>query len=486
MVSEETLDPIERDPTFRGLIGVGRRDMTPEPGIYFHLWGCSSHDQAEAIHRPLYATALCFQSLADGEKVVIATIDYCWFPSHRTVIELCDPLKAEFGLAQHQFLLVVTHSHAVPHIDQDLESKPGGDKIANYRAKLIHALREAVREAIATAVPSIMSWASGQCSLARTRDFPDPGTGQILCGPNPHGHPDQTLMVGRITSEATGKTVATLVNYACHPVSLGGGNRSVSPDYVGSLREVLEAHTDGSPSMFLHGPSGNQTPRDSYADDPVVADANGYIIGYSSLALLLGLLPPGKQLVFKEAQSSGAPLAIWETRPYELDTTVDARMVHARLPSKSWPKLDEIDVAIAAASDRAALTRMTRLKQLVQNLDLGFRDGFPIWVVRLGQVIFVGIPAEAFTELQIELRRRFPDLAIIVTNDTNGTYNYLPPATYYGNGAYEQDCADFGPGALEIVTMEAARMIKEMMTDSRVDTQASGSSRLRQDRYTWT
>ena len=54
------------------------------------------------------------------------------------------------------------------------------------------------------------------------------------------------------------------------------------------------------------------------------------------------------------------------------------------------------------------------------------------------------------------LRRRFPQLAIIVTNDTNGSFNYLPPKSYYGNGAYEQDCADFGPGCLERVIEAAA------------------------------
>jgi hypothetical protein len=475
----------EQDPTFRGLVGIGRRDMTPEPGIYFHLWGNAKHEQADSIHRPLYATALCFQSVKGDKKVVIATIDYCWFPSHKTINELCDPLRAEFGLMPHEFLLIVTHSHAVPHVDEELESKPGGDKISAYRSKLFSALREAIGEAVSTTVPAIMSWASGQCSLARTRDFTDPDTGQILCGPNPQGRPDQTVMVGRVTSEVTGRPLATLVNYACHPVSLGGGNRSISPDYIGSLRQVLEARTGDAPCMFLHGPSGNQTPRDSYADDPAVADANGEILGFASLSVLLGMLPPGRRLVFKEAQSSGAPLAVWETREFEPDTVVDARMVYAHLPPKSWPKLEEIDEAIASASDKAALTRMTRLKQLVQNLAEGFRNGFPIWVIRLGQAVFVGIPAEAFTDLQVELRGRFPDLAIVVMNDTNGTYNYLPPAAYYGNGAYEQDCTDFGPGALEIVTMEAARLINVMLADPGTDGPVT-LGRARQDRYTWT
>lgn len=475
----------EQDPSFKGIIGVGRRDMTPETGIYCHMWGSATHEQAESIHRPLFATALCIQSNPEGRRVIIATIDYCWFPSYRTVEELCEPIRSEFGLEKHELLLVVTHSHSVPQVDAEYESRPGGDKIPAFRSTLHRALQEAVREAVAGAVPAVIGWASGNCALARTRDFPDPETGRILCGPNPAGIPDHTMMVGRVTAIADGKTLATLVNYACHPVSLGGGNRSVSPDYVGALTETIEASTGGAPCMFLHGPSGNQTPRDCYADDPAVADANGEILGHAALSSLKGMLPPGKRLAFKGPQSSGAPLAIWDTCDYDVDTTLDARVTLAQLPPKVWPTLTAIDEAIASAKDRAAWTRMTRLRQFVVNLAEGLGNGFPIWAVRMGQAVLIGVPAEAFTDLQVELRRRFPDLAIIVTNDTNGTYNYLPPAAYYGNGAYEQDCADFGPGSLEIVTMEASRLIREMTADrsgARPERQHTGT---RQDSYTW-
>ena len=37
------------------------------------------------------------------------------------------------------------------------------------------------------------------------------------------------------------KIIATMVNYACHPVSLGGGNKMISPDYYGAMREVSDA-----------------------------------------------------------------------------------------------------------------------------------------------------------------------------------------------------------------------------------------------------
>jgi hypothetical protein len=475
----------EKDPSFRGVIGAGRADMTPEAGIYCHLWGSATHEQAERIHRPLHASALCLETTARDRRVVIATIDYCWFPSYRTLDELCAPIREEFGLGRHELLLVVTHSHAVPQIDEAYESRPGGDRIPAYRAKLRRALREAVAESISTAEPATLAWASGHCTLARTRDFPDPESGRILCGPNPAGSPDHTLLVGRVTALWDGRTIATLVNYACHPVSLGGGNRSISPDYVGRLRELLETATRGAPCLFLHGPSGNQTPRDCYADDPAVADANGEILGFAALSVLSSMLPPGKALTFKGPLSSGAQLAIWEARDVETDTTLDARVAYARLPPKQWPKIAEIDAAIASAPDRAAWTRMTRLREFVVSLEEGLGGGFPVYAVRMGGAVIVGVPAEAFTDFQIELRRRFPDIAVVVTNDTNGTYNYLPPAGYYGNGAYEQDCADFGPGALEIVTTEASRLIRGLLADSGPERHADSQPVARQDRYTW-
>ena len=44
---------VEADPSFHGLIGVGRCEMTPEVGIYSHNWGSARHDTADSIHKPL-------------------------------------------------------------------------------------------------------------------------------------------------------------------------------------------------------------------------------------------------------------------------------------------------------------------------------------------------------------------------------------------------------------------------------------------------
>jgi len=77
-----------------------------------------------------------------------------------------------------------------------------------------------IREARSTATQSTLSWTYGRCSLAYNRDFIDPANGREVCGLNLLAKADDTLLVGRVT-DRTGKVTATIVNYACHPVSLG-------------------------------------------------------------------------------------------------------------------------------------------------------------------------------------------------------------------------------------------------------------------------
>ncbi len=120
----------------------------------------------------------------------------------------------------------------------------------------------AIKQSKANAQAAVASWATGRCDLARNRDLVlDSET--FLCSVNPDGPSDDTVLVGLIT-DMSGKIIATMVNYACHPVSLGGGNKMISPDYYGAMREVVERDTGGAPCFFLHGASGDMTPLRSY------------------------------------------------------------------------------------------------------------------------------------------------------------------------------------------------------------------------------
>src|SRR5205085_7654237 len=152
------------------------------------------------------------------------------------------------------------------------------------------------------------------CDLARQRDFYDANTKQFVCGFNPDGTSDDTVLVAKAIADDTGDTLGTVVNYACHPTTLAWENTLISPDYVGAMREVVEINT-GAPCLFLQGSSGDLGPREGYVGDPAVADRNGRQLGFAALSGLEALPPPGTQFDYAGAVVSGATLGTWEHRP---------------------------------------------------------------------------------------------------------------------------------------------------------------------------
>ncbi len=204
--------------------------------------------------------------------------------------------------------------------------------------KIIEGAVAAIKRSKVTVQPAVLSWAYGRCDMARNRDLVlDSET--FLCGINPDGPADDTVLVGRV-ADTKGKIVATLVNYACHPVSLGGGNKLISPDYYGAMREVVERDTDGAPCFFLHGASGDMTPLRSYESDAAIADQNGRQLGYAALSTLTGMLPPEQEFAFDRIEESGAKLGRWSLRPRPANTTLkvthsDTDLPYVDLPSET-------------------------------------------------------------------------------------------------------------------------------------------------------
>jgi len=83
-----------------------------------------------------------------------------------------------------------------------------------------------------------------------------------------------------------------------------------------------------------------------------------------------------------------------------------------------------------------------------------------IWTVQIGDAVIVAHPGEAYSAFQSELRRRFPERAIIVANLTNGPgFVYLPDAQAYRRNAYQAWQTPLAEGALEMLTEAAAAAI---------------------------
>src|SRR5699024_728308 len=181
---------------------------------------------------------------------------------------------------------------------------------------------EAAEQALATAAPATLTWHYGKCNLAANRDLAHKDNKRYTVGFNPNGTPDDTLLVGRITNKQQ-RIIATIVNYACHPTTLGWNNRLLSPDYIGAMRKIIRTKTQ-APCLFIQGASGDLAPAEQYVGDPMVADKHGRQLGYAVLATLEQMLPPSTQLAFNGVVESGAPLAIWERRGYSPSPSIFA------------------------------------------------------------------------------------------------------------------------------------------------------------------
>jgi hypothetical protein len=443
------------------MAGISRADITPPPGIFARCWGSSRHDVASGVHKPLLASCVLFAPAFGGRPLVLLALDLSWWVSKQDELEIRTAILEATGLQEHELMLHPSHTHSAPRTALEFVDRPGGQLIPSFRDKIKRTCIELVGKARAGLAPATLTWRAGHCALAFNRDLESPVDGQIVCGINPAKRPDDTLLVGRVM-DASGRPRCVLVNYACHPISLGGGNTLISPDYVGAMRETIEAEFGAEECVFLHGASGDQAPRRCFESDFRIADQNGREVGYAALAVLASMFPPQVSLEFAGIQESGTPLAIWSERKSTASTAISARRVTVSLPLADLPSREELRRAIAEAKESYLVERLTRRLLARESVGDGPEGEFSFVVWQLGDSYMVGTPAELHTAFQLELRRRFPDNGIAVLNIVNGYASYLPPRADYEVGAYPVRVALYAAGSMEKVLEATDRTIRQM------------------------
>jgi len=471
------------------LFGVARCDITPPVGIYHRMWGASTHDRSTGVHRPLSATATVFGDLLaepaaeSTNRVILVAIDHCllW---QKEMDDLLAGVARAAEVALPQLYITFSHTHAAGLMGRERALLPGGELVGPYLDELALRIGGIVRQAIKDIEPAWIVFGKGRCDLAAHRDLFDEATQQIVCGFNPEGPTDDTVLVARVTSASTGQTKAVLVNYACHPTSLGWQNTLISPDYPGAMREVVEQVVH-APCVFLQGASGDLGPREGYSDDPDVADRNGRQLGYAALSALEALPPAKTTFAYSGALVSGATLGIWRHVPMEHQRDEACRRWRLRswnirlplrkdLPSpeetrrelQEWRSREESAHARgdleAASNCRAQVERMTR--RLVKLADLPANGQFvlPLMLWQTGDAFWLLLEAEYYHWFQRELRERHADVPIVIATLTNGWRpSYLAPADAYGRGIYQEQVSLLAPGALERVLEEVDAAITD-------------------------
>jgi hypothetical protein len=479
-------------PQTRCQAGVARGDITPPVGIYHRMWGAALHDKATGVHRPLLATLLWLQpspptplakdegNKSAGLAQLIVAMDHCILDGVE-MTNIREAVGQATGLAPAQVQIALSHTHGSGWMSRTRAHFPGGDLIGPYLDELAIKIAQLAIQAQASIQPAALVYGQGRCALAAHRDYWDEDHQQYVCGFNPDGAADDTVMVARVASES-GKCLATIVNYACHPTTLAWDNTALSPDYVGAMRAVIE-HATHAPCLFLQGASGDLGPREGFVGDWAIADRNGRQLGYAALGALEALPAAGTRFVYAGPVVSGATIGPWRHEPLDAETMRQHEAWRVRqwvveLPYRhDLPTLEETKAShlnwqqeeakarevgdMAKARDcRALVEQMNRQIARLAVLPEGKVFPYAVNLWRLGDALWIIVPGELYQTFQLTLRRRFPTRPIIVATVAGDWQpGYLPPASGYGYGIYQEAIATVGAGALEVLIEAIAREI---------------------------
>ena len=399
-------------------IGTARVDITPPLGCLMDGFE-SRTTGATGIHDPLHARVLVAEG-ADGTTVALVVAELLQVDQGVQDLVAGQVLRST-GIPRERLQLVGTHTHSGP--------------IAAPGTPVERMIADRIASAVAEAHSSRQ-----EASMAV-------GVGTVTgIGANrrPSGGPvDDRVTVVRFDDEA-GQPLATLMNYGCHPTTLGPNNTLYSADYPGVLCRELEQAIGGL-VVFTTGPQGDVNPG-----------------GYSPEGSMVGVVVSWR--TFESAEKYGRALA---------EAVVP---VHSGLnPShveRVWGASEVIELARKPLPDPAGARRAADLAiaaaEAVREVDLSpdatyhalvaaayadlvagqaaLPDGDGPVRIRIsglgfGPFVHAGVQGELFVALGQRIRAALGDETTCIAALCDGTVGYIPTAEAYAEGGYEPNAS---------------------------------------------
>jgi hypothetical protein len=439
--------------------GAGRTDITPPVGIAHAGWGAATHQRAEGVAMPFYATALY---VTDGDlELAIVDLDMGQITNADDAAVRAEVSRVA-GIKPENIRLSATHTHSGP-VHQGSWLEEGMELVAPYWESIPERIASAINTARWNAKPAHVGVGKGSSSINVNRR-PTLKDGTLFTGRNWQGVVDQEVGVVAI-NDTDGNAIATLLNYACHPTILGPANKLLSPDYPGTARKVVEQYAGGL-CLFLQGAAGNCGPTHGFIGEVAVAEWLGNRLGLEAARVRLEIDPVPRKERLVEVVQSGADLGMYEDDAAgEPDDTLRVINTHATLPVGDYPSIEEADADFDRVVSILNETRKSgtedEIKLAVSNAKrAGFvksnahrtADGpmsMPVQAMRIGPAALVAIPVEAFCEIGIAVKDSSPAQQTLFSGYSNGYMGYMPMADNFEEGGYEVITTPMAAGAAE-------------------------------------
>ena len=434
-------------------VGAAAEIITPPMGA--PLAGYYSTRLADGVDDDLFAKSIVIER--DGVKVALVVCDLVTMP--RGVVEQARALVAQSpGIPADRVMISATHTHTGPIVIRNsatdpLEGDVGSEQSRSYTKSLPQLIAQSIRKADAKLAPAKVATGLGHLegfSFNRRYFMKDGSVGWNPGKLNPKidkpaGPIDPDVDVVYFESaNADHDPLATQVNFACHPDTIG--STRVSADYPGAMSAILQKWK---------------------GHDMLAVFANGACGDINHINVNSG----EKQEGLKEAQRIGGALADEVKKTfYHLSAVPDGPLrARSTLVPLPLPELQPGDVEAARdvilkpSKARMAIDRVRAFKIL----DVAARKGKPldgeVQVVALGdELAWVALPGEMFVELGLDIKKRSPFKRTIIVELANGSLGYIPTKRAFKEGNYEPTSARVASGSGEMLADTAVRLLNEL------------------------
>ncbi|MBN1558033.1 MAG: neutral/alkaline non-lysosomal ceramidase N-terminal domain-containing protein [Lentisphaerae bacterium] len=433
--------------------GTGVADISPRGPV--PLYGYPHVERVSTgIHDPLLATAtvLC----QGGATVVLVSLEILMIEPD--VARGLRAVAAEAGGCDEADVLIsCTHTHSGP-VTSSLLAWAGDRTIPRpdpeYLGRIGERLADAVREARASCVPAELAWARADATGIGGNRLREGGVTDPDCG---------VLALRRADSR---EWVGVSVIYGMHPTVLHEDSTLISADFPYYARRQVQEHAGRDIPVSYHmAPAGNQSTR-RFVRGQTFAEAErlGRRLGNAVCAALDNL---NDEAWDRAPRLGGARRSVSLPRnricaPAEAEAllrTCTAR--YERLKREGAPRSDvrTAECAVFGAEGRAALARAAADGSLDAKLAAYAR--VDVQVLRVGGVQVAGLPGECFTEYGLEIRRRAPGRAFVVTLVNGELQGYIVTPEAAAQDGYEAANAVFAPEAGRVMVDAVLAMMGE-------------------------
>ncbi|MHB9090761.1 MAG: neutral/alkaline non-lysosomal ceramidase N-terminal domain-containing protein, partial [Chloroflexota bacterium] len=384
------------------------------------------------------------------------------------------------GIPGPNVRISAVHTHSGPSLGFAFYTE-GQDLAEPYIASLPSRIAGAVWQAHNSLRPARLAVGKGrsEINVNRRHKRADLYDGRVFLGRNWQGFADHEVVVARIDDENE-QTIATIVNFGCHPTIMGHLNTLITPDYPGVMKRVVEQHVGGK-CLFLQGATGNVHAIRDYQGDVKVYHWLGTLLGLEAAKVALSLSPQPREERFLYVLESGAELGIYADEPAgEPDGTLRVLSRAIALPLLPVPdvgplkaeaaakerEIDELRRRDAPAGDvrhAMMLAKRALLKVRLAEPHQGKTETLvELHAIRVGGLGLVAIQGEPFAEIGAAVKQGSPLPYTMFSGYLGNWAGYIPNAEDYPDGGYGVTTTPFAPEAAARVVEESLASLKEL------------------------